>query len=68
MPYPTSIRLPEDVRKILRRTAKQNRRTVTEQINFVLQEWIAHEHPNSPRVSRSVEPASSRQESPDDIE
>jgi hypothetical protein len=40
MPYPTSIRLPEDVRKILRRTAKQNRRTVTEQINFVLQEWI----------------------------
>jgi hypothetical protein len=40
MPYPTSVRLPEDVRRVLRRVAKQNRRTVTEQINFVLQEWI----------------------------
>jgi hypothetical protein len=25
---------------VLRKVAKQNRRTVTEQINFVLQEWI----------------------------
>ena len=40
MPYPTSIRLPEDVRRVLRKEAKRNRRTVTEQINFVLQEWI----------------------------
>jgi hypothetical protein len=40
MPYPTSVRLPEDVRRVLRKVAKQNRRTVTEQINFVLQEWI----------------------------
>lgn len=41
MPYPTSVRLPEDVRRVLRKVAKKNRRTVTEQINFVLQEWIA---------------------------
>jgi hypothetical protein len=54
MPYPTSIRLPEDVRKILRRTAKQNRRTVTEQINFVLQEWIAREYPAKPRIEEAV--------------
>jgi hypothetical protein len=40
VPYPTSVRLPEDVRRVLRKVAKQNRRTVTEQINFVLQEWI----------------------------
>lgn len=57
MPYPTSIRLPEDVRKILRRTAKQNRRTVTEQINFVLQEWIAREHPPASRKSENLEHA-----------
>ena len=37
MPYPTSVRLPEDTRRILRKAAKQNRRSVTEQINFVLQ-------------------------------
>lgn len=43
MPYPTSVRLPEDVRRVLRKVAKQNRRTVTEQINFVLQEWIARD-------------------------
>jgi hypothetical protein len=57
VPYPTSIRLPEDVRKILRRTAKQNRRTVTEQINFVLQEWIAREYPPAPRKSENLEQA-----------
>lgn len=50
MPYPTSIRLPEDVRKILRKTAKQNRRTVTEQINFVLQEWICADPANAGRA------------------
>ena len=43
MPYPTSIRLPEDTRRILRKAAKQNRRSVTEQINFVLQEWVRRE-------------------------
>ena len=45
MPYPTSVRLPEDVRRIIRKVAKQNRRSVTEQINFVLQEWVQREHP-----------------------
>jgi hypothetical protein len=43
MPYPTSVRLPEDVRRVLRKVAKQNRRSVTEQINFVLQEWVRRE-------------------------
>jgi hypothetical protein len=40
MPYPTTIRLPEDVKRVLRKVAKKERRTVTQQINFVLQEWI----------------------------
>jgi hypothetical protein len=40
MPYPTSVRLPEDIRRVLRKEAKANRRTVTEQINYVLQEWV----------------------------
>jgi hypothetical protein len=54
MPYPTSVRLPEDVRRVLRKVAKQNRRTVTEQINFVLQEWIARDFPPKSR-GESVE-------------
>lgn len=58
MPYPTSVRLPEDVRRVLRKVAKQNRRTVTEQINFVLQEWIAREYPKPESISRSMEPFS----------
>ena len=49
MPYPTSVRLPEDVRRIIRKVAKQNRRSVTEQINFVLQEWVQREHPAKSR-------------------
>jgi hypothetical protein len=54
MPYPTSIRLPEDVRKVLRKAAKQARRSVTEQINFVLQEWIAG-LPPAPARGKSTE-------------
>jgi hypothetical protein len=45
MPYPTTIRLPDDVRRVLRQAAKQNRRTVTQQINYVLQEWIKRDYP-----------------------
>ena len=55
MPYPTSVRLPEDVRRIIRKVAKQNRRSVTEQINFVLQEWVQREHP-APRPPKAGEP------------
>jgi hypothetical protein len=55
MPYPTSIRLPEDVRRVLRKVAKQNRRTVTEQINFVLQEWIRAD-PAIAGLGRKIKP------------
>lgn len=55
MPYPTSVRLPEDVRRVLRKEAKRNRRTVTEQINYVLQEWIRVEF--SPPARGKSEPA-----------
>ena len=48
MPYPTTIRLPDDVRRVLRQAAKQNRRTVTQQINYVLQEWIKRDYPPRP--------------------
>ena len=55
MPYPTAVRLPEDVRRVLRKVAKQNRRTVTEQINYVLQEWIKREFPKLPSGAASGE-------------
>ncbi len=58
MPYPTSVRLPEEVRKILRRTAKQNRRTVTEQINYVLQEWIRQDPALTATQARKPRPVS----------
>ena len=57
MPYPTSVRLPEDTRRILRKAAKQNRRSVTEQINFVLQEWVQREFPAKPCSVSETEPA-----------
>lgn len=55
MPYPTSIRLPEDVRRVLRKEAKRNRRSVTEQINFVLQEWLAEHFPPPVRIKPDSE-------------
>ena len=60
MPYPTSVRLPEDTRRILRKAAKQNRRSVTEQINFVLQEWVQREFPS--KLKEAVSAASDRVE------
>ncbi len=38
------------MRRVLRQAARQNRRTVTQQINFVLQEWIKRDYPPKDKV------------------
>lgn len=38
--YPTSVRLPEDIRRGFRRWAKHNKRSITREIVYVLGAWL----------------------------
>ena len=38
--YPTSIRLPTEIRRFLRKAAKLRRRTMTRLIIVILEEWM----------------------------
>lgn len=47
--YPTSVRLPDDVRRAFRKHAKKNRRTLSRQIVFVLSTWLESNPPPETR-------------------